>query len=161
MQMPIQSITHEMIKEHRLSPEEYERIEGILGREPSCTELGMFSVMWSEHCSYKNTRPLLKGFPTKSPRILVGAGEENAGIVDIGDGIAIAFKIESHNHPSAVEPFQGAATGVGGIIRDIFTMGARPICSVNSLRFGPITNQVGDDPALRERLKTSESSGVR
>ncbi|MGA9779358.1 MAG: phosphoribosylformylglycinamidine synthase subunit PurL, partial [Verrucomicrobiia bacterium] len=101
---------------------------------------GIFSVMWSEHCSYKNTRPLLKTFPTKSRKILVGAGEENAGIIDIGDGLAIAFKIESHNHPSAVEPFQGAATGVGGIVRDIFTMGARPICSVNSLRFGPITN---------------------
>jgi len=96
-------------------------------------------VMWSEHCSYKNTRPLLKTFPTKSPKILVGAGEENAGIIDIGDGIAIAFKIESHNHPSAVEPFQGATTGVGGIVRDIFTMGARPVCAVNSLRFGPIT----------------------
>src|SRR5262249_46451509 len=94
---------------------------------------------WSEHCSYKNTRPLLKTFPTKSPKILVGAGEENAGIIDIGDGLAIAFKIESHNHPSAVEPFQGAATGVGGIVRDIFTMGARPICALNSLRFGPIT----------------------
>src|SRR5207248_2969270 len=117
----------------------YESIKEILGREPSYTELGIFSVMWSEHCSYKNTRPLLKGFPTKSPKILVGAGEENAGIVDIGDGLAIAFKIESHNHPSAVEPFQGAATGVGGIIRDIFTMGARPVCAINSLRFGPIT----------------------
>src|SRR2546427_9708907 len=96
--------------------------------------------MWSEHCSYKNTRPLLKTFPTKSPRILVGAGEENAGVIDIGDGLAIAFKIESHNHPSAVEPFQGAATGVGGIIRDIFTMGARPVAAVDSLRFGPITD---------------------
>jgi phosphoribosylformylglycinamidine (FGAM) synthase-like enzyme len=106
---------------------------------PSYTELGIFSVMWSEHCSYKNTRPLLKTFPTKSPKILVGAGEENAGIIDIGDGIAIAFKIESHNHPSAVEPFQGATTGVGGIVRDIFTMGARPVCAFNSLRFGPIT----------------------
>ncbi|MDB6063902.1 MAG: purL [Pedosphaera sp.] len=120
-------------------PDEYERIKGILGREPNYTELGIFSVMWSEHCSYKNSRPLLKTFPTKSPKILVGAGEENAGIIDIGDGLAIAFKIESHNHPSAVEPFQGAATGVGGIIRDIFTMGARPICAINSLRFGPIT----------------------
>src|SRR5207247_5939635 len=108
--------------------------------EPSYTELGIFSVMWSEHCSYKNTRPLLKTFPTKSPRILVGAGEENAGVIDIGDGLAIAFKIESHNHPSAVEPFQGAATGVGGIIRDIFTMGARPVAAINSLRFGPITD---------------------
>src|SRR5258705_4006701 len=97
--------------------------------------------MWSEHCSYKNTRPLLKTFPTKSPKILVGAGEENAGIIDIGDGLAIAFKIESHNHPSAVEPFQGAATGVGGIHRDIFTMGARPICALNSLRFG----ELGDE----------------
>src|SRR3954463_1691132 len=133
------AITPELIRKHNLAPEEYEKIKSILGREPNYTELGIFSVMWSEHCSYKNTRPLLKGFPTKSPRILVGAGEENAGIIDIGDGLAIAFKIESHNHPSAVEPFQGAATGVGGIIRDIFTMGARPVCSLNSLRFGPIT----------------------
>jgi len=132
-------ITPELVQKHNLTPDEYQRIEEILGRPPNYTELGIFSVMWSEHCSYKNTRPLLKGFPTKSPKILVGAGEENAGIVDIGDGLAIAFKIESHNHPSAVEPFQGAATGVGGIIRDIFTMGARPICSINSLRFGPIT----------------------
>jgi len=134
------AITPAMIKQHGLTPEEFERIKGILGREPNYTELGIFSVMWSEHCSYKNSRPLLKTFPTKSPKILVGAGEENAGIIDIGDGLAIAFKIESHNHPSAVEPFQGAATGVGGIIRDIFTMGARPICAINSLRFGPITN---------------------
>ncbi len=137
------SITPELIQKHGLTPSEYEQIKSILGREPGYTELGIFSVMWSEHCSYKNTRPLLKGFPTKSPKILVGAGEENAGIVDIGDGLAIAFKIESHNHPSAVEPFQGAATGVGGIVRDIFTMGARPICALNSLRFGPIT----EDPA--------------
>jgi len=132
-------ITSELVQKHNLTSEEFERIKGILGREPNYTELGIFSVMWSEHCSYKNSRPLLKTFPTKSPRILVGAGEENAGIIDIGDGLAIAFKIESHNHPSAVEPFQGAATGVGGIIRDIFTMGARPICALNSLRFGPIT----------------------
>jgi len=134
------TVTPEQVKKHGLTPEEFERIKGILGREPNFTELGIFSVMWSEHCSYKNTRPLLKGFPTKSPRILVGAGEENAGIIDIGDGLAIAFKIESHNHPSAVEPFQGAATGVGGIIRDIFTMGARPVCAVNSLRFGELTS---------------------
>ncbi|MGC8828941.1 MAG: phosphoribosylformylglycinamidine synthase subunit PurL [Verrucomicrobiia bacterium] len=133
-------ITPELVKQHNLSAEEYEQIKAILGREPTYTELGIFSVMWSEHCSYKNTRPLLKTFPTKSPRILVGAGEENAGIIDIGDGLAIAFKIESHNHPSAVEPFQGAATGVGGIIRDIFTMGARPLCVLDSLRFGDITN---------------------
>jgi phosphoribosylformylglycinamidine synthase len=133
------SITPELVQEHGLTAEEYERIKSLLGREPTYTELGIFSVMWSEHCSYKNTRPLLKTFPTQSPKVLVGAGEENAGIIDIGDGLAIAFKIESHNHPSAVEPFQGAATGVGGIIRDIFTMGARPVCAVNSLRFGPIT----------------------
>ena len=134
------AITPELVAKHNLTPDEYAHAKQILGREPSYTELGIFSVMWSEHCSYKNTRPLLKTFPTKSKKILVGAGEENAGIIDIGDGLAIAFKIESHNHPSAVEPFQGAATGVGGIVRDIFTMGARPICSVNSLRFGPITN---------------------
>jgi phosphoribosylformylglycinamidine synthase len=142
MQEP--AITPELVQKHNLTPEEYSKIKEILGREPSYTELGIFSVMWSEHCSYKNTRPLLKTFPTKSPKILVGAGEENAGIIDIGDGLAIAFKIESHNHPSAVEPFQGAATGVGGIVRDIFTMGARPVCAINSLRFGPIS-KVGDD----------------
>ena len=136
------AITSELVAKHNLTPEEYAHVKEVLGRVPSYTELGIFSVMWSEHCSYKNTRPLLKTFPTKSPKILVGAGEENAGIIDIGDGIAIAFKVESHNHPSAVEPFQGAATGVGGIVRDIFTMGARPICAVNSLRFGPITPDV-------------------
>ena len=134
------AITPELVAKHNLTPDEYAHVKQVLGREPSYTELGIFSVMWSEHCSYKNTRPLLKTFPTKSPKILVGAGEENAGIIDIGDGLAIAFKMESHNHPSAVEPFQGAATGVGGIVRDIFTMGARPICSVNSLRFGPIAD---------------------
>ena len=135
------AITLELVAKHNLTPEEYAHAKVILGgREPSYTELGIFSVMWSEHCSYKNTRPLLKTFPTKSPKILVGAGEENAGIIDIGDGLAIAFKIESHNHPSAVEPFQGAATGVGGIIRDIFTMGARPVCALNSLRFGELSN---------------------
>jgi phosphoribosylformylglycinamidine synthase len=142
------AITPELVAKHNLTPEEYAHAVDILGRTPSYTELGIFSVMWSEHCSYKNTKPLLKTFPTKSPKILVGAGEENAGIIDIGDGIAIAFKIESHNHPSAVEPFQGATTGVGGIVRDIFTMGARPVCAVNSLRFGPITaNGKADDGA--------------
>ena len=139
------AITPELVAQHNLTPDEYQKILDLLGRVPSYTELGIFSVMWSEHCSYKNTRPLLKTFPTKSRKILVGAGEENAGIIDIGDGLAIAFKIESHNHPSAVEPFQGAATGVGGIVRDIFTMGARPICSVNSLRFGPIVKDVAAD----------------
>jgi phosphoribosylformylglycinamidine synthase len=141
-------ITPDLVRKHNLTPEEFEKIITILGRQPSYTELGVFSVMWSEHCSYKNTRPLLKTLPTKSPRILVGAGEENAGIIDIGDGLAIAFKIESHNHPSAVEPFQGAATGVGGIIRDIFTMGARPVCAINSLRFGPI---LGNGSAANNR----------
>jgi phosphoribosylformylglycinamidine synthase len=140
------AITPELVAKHNLTADEYQKILAILGREPSYTELGIFSVMWSEHCSYKNTRPLLKTFPTKSPKILVGAGEENAGIIDIGDGLAIAFKIESHNHPSAVEPFQGAATGVGGIVRDIFTMGARPVCAVNSLRFGPIMEDCPPSP---------------
>jgi len=154
--MPDPAITPELIKQHGLTPDEFDRIRGILGRAPNYTELGIFSVMWSEHCSYKNSRPLLKTFPTKSPKILVGAGEENAGIVDIGDGLAIAFKIESHNHPSAVEPFQGAATGVGGIIRDIFTMGARPVCAVNSLRFGPITR---DEPRALSNNAPAGSAG--
>ncbi len=131
-------VTPEVVKQHGLTPEEFERIKKIIGREPNFTELGIFSVMWSEHCSYKNSRRELKKFPTSGPNILVKAGEENAGVVDIGDGWAVAFKIESHNHPSAIEPFQGAATGVGGIIRDIFTMGARPEFCLNSLRFGPI-----------------------
>ncbi len=152
------AITPELVSKHNLTPEEFEKIKAILGREPSYTELGIFSVMWSEHCSYKNTRPLLKTFPTKSPRILVGAGEENAGIIDIGDGLAIAFKIESHNHPSAVEPFQGAATGVGGIIRDIFTMGARPVCAINSLRFGPI--DAGASAVNNRRLFSGVVSGI-
>src|ERR1700724_3358670 len=133
-------VTPELVAKHGLTPEEFERIKKILGREPNFTELGIFSVMWSEHCSYKNSRLELKKFPTTGPNILVKAGEENAGVVDIGDGWAIAFKMESHNHPSAIEPFQGAATGVGGIIRDIFTMGARPEFCLNSLRFGSIDN---------------------
>jgi phosphoribosylformylglycinamidine synthase II len=133
-------VTPEIVERHGLTPEEFERIKKILRREPNLTELGIFSVMWSEHCSYKNSRKELKKFPTSGPNILVKAGEENAGVVDIGDGWAVAFKIESHNHPSAIEPFQGAATGVGGIIRDIFTMGARPEFCLNSLRFGPITD---------------------
>jgi phosphoribosylformylglycinamidine synthase len=153
------AITPELVAKHNLTPEEYAHAVEILGRTPSYTELGIFSVMWSEHCSYKNTKPLLKTFPTKSPKILVGAGEENAGIIDIGDGIAIAFKIESHNHPSAVEPFQGAATGVGGIVRDIFTMGARPVCAVNSLRFGPITeNEMGSARASRAAVDASSTA---
>jgi phosphoribosylformylglycinamidine synthase subunit PurL len=149
------AVTPELVAKHNLTPEEYQKILEILGRTPNYTELGIFSVMWSEHCSYKNTRPLLKTFPTKSPKILVGAGEENAGIIDIGDGLAIAFKIESHNHPSAVEPFQGAATGVGGIIRDIFTMGARPVCAINSLRFGPIVQECGMNGTAKEEHAAS------
>src|SRR5712672_895385 len=132
-------ITPELVAEHGLTPDEYARILKILGREPNLTELGVFSVMWSEHCSYKSSRIHLKRLPTQAPQVLQGPGE-NAGVVDIGDGLAAAFKMESHNHPSYVEPFQGAATGVGGILRDIFTMGARPIAVLDSLRFGPITS---------------------
>ena len=131
-------VTFELAKEHGLNKEEWEKILKILGRTPTFTELGVFSVMWSEHCSYKNSIAQLKTLPRSGGRLLVGAGEENAGLVDIGDDLAVAFKIESHNHPSAVEPYQGAATGVGGIMRDIFTMGARPIASLNSLRFGSL-----------------------
>ncbi len=134
------SITPEMIREHGLTPEEFEKIKQLLGgREPTRTELGIFSVMWSEHCSYKSSRVHLKRLPTRSKLVVQGPGE-NAGIVDIGDGWACAFKIESHNHPSFIEPFQGAATGVGGILRDIFTMGARPVAIMDSLRFGPISS---------------------
>ena len=143
----------EQIAAERLKPEEYEEIVQRLGRHPNKAELGMFGVMWSEHCCYKNSRPLLKQFPTEGDRILVGPGE-NAGVVDLGDGLQLAFKIESHNHPSAVEPFQGAATGVGGILRDIFTMGARPIALLNSLRFGNL-----DDPKT-QRLFKGVVSGI-
>jgi phosphoribosylformylglycinamidine synthase subunit PurL len=134
------TITAELIAQHQLTPTEYQTIVRILGREPSYTELGIFSVMWSEHCSYKSSRVHLKKLPTRSKLVVQGPGE-NAGIIDIGDGWCIAFKIESHNHPSFIEPFQGAATGVGGILRDIFTMGARPIACMDSLRFGSL-----DDP---------------
>ncbi len=150
-----QPITPELVKKHGLLADEYAVIKRTLHREPTLTELGIFSVMWSEHCAYKNTRPLLKQFPTtkagdttKYGRVLVKAGEENAGIIDVGDGWAIAFKIESHNHPSAVEPFEGAATGAGGIIRDIFTMGARPVLLTDSLRFGNL-----DSPATKRLLR--------
>jgi phosphoribosylformylglycinamidine synthase subunit PurL len=133
-------ISPETIEAHGLTAEEYERICSILKREPNLTELGMFSVMWSEHCSYKSSRTHLKRLPTKGPIVLQGPGE-NAGVIDLGEGLAAVFKIESHNHPSFIEPFQGAATGVGGIIRDIFTMGARPIALLNSLRFGPLESK--------------------
>ena len=132
-------VTPELAAEHGLSAEEYGRIRKILGHDPNFTELGIFSVMWSEHCSYKSSKAHLRRLPTRAPQVLQGPGE-NAGVVDIGDGLAAAFKMESHNHPSYVEPFQGAATGVGGILRDIFTMGARPIAVLDSLRFGPISS---------------------
>jgi phosphoribosylformylglycinamidine synthase len=143
----------EEIAAEGLKPEEYEEIVRRLGRHPNKAELGMFGVMWSEHCCYKNSRPLLKQFPTTGERILVGPGE-NAGVVDLGDGLQLAFKIESHNHPSAVEPFQGAATGVGGILRDIFTMGARPIALLNSLRFGSL------EDARTKRLFNGVVAGI-
>jgi phosphoribosylformylglycinamidine synthase II len=136
--MPEPLVTLELALQHGLSEEEYDRILSILGRTPTYTELGVYSVMWSEHCSYKNSLSVIRTLPTKGSNLLTEAGDENAGLVDIGDGLAIAFKIESHNHPSAVEPLQGAATGVGGILRDVFTMGARPIAVLDSLRFGDL-----------------------
>src|SRR5215813_13338087 len=143
---PTLAITPEIVREHGLTPEEYEKVKQLLGgREPTITELGIFSVMWSEHCSYKSSRVHLKRLPTRSKLVVQGPGE-NAGIIDIGDGWACAFKIESHNHPSFIEPFQGATTGVGGILRDIFTMGARPVAVMDSLRFGPIAeSKTGKD----------------
>ncbi|OFW38993.1 MAG: phosphoribosylformylglycinamidine synthase II [Acidobacteria bacterium RIFCSPLOWO2_12_FULL_60_22] len=155
-------ITAQLVEEHNLTAEEYERILRILGREPSIAELGIFSVMWSEHCSYKSSRPHLKRFPTSGAAVVQGPGE-NAGIVDIGHGWVCAFKIESHNHPSFVEPLQGAATGVGGILRDIFTMGARPIAVMDSLRFGPVTERAdfpGINAALNRRILRGVVSGI-
>ncbi len=136
-------VTPEVVADHGLSPEEYERVRALMGRDPTFTELGIFSAMWSEHCGYKNSKRVLRLLPTEAPWVIQGPGE-NAGVIDIGDGYALAFKIESHNHPSAVEPYQGAATGVGGILRDIFTMGARPIAVLDSLRFGDL-----DTPRVR------------
>src|SRR4051794_18070450 len=152
------AITPDLIAQHQLTTAEYQKIVDILGREPRYTELGIFSVMWSEHCSYKSSRLHLKRLPTRSKLVVQGPGE-NAGIIDIGDGWACAFKIESHNHPSFIEPFQGAATGVGGILRDIFTMGARPIAVMDSLRFGPIT---GTDPSIHKNHSVLEGvvSGI-
>src|SRR4026207_1185633 len=128
-------ISAELLDQHGRSASEYQKIVGILKREPTLTELGIFSVMWSEHCSYKSSRVHLRKFPTSGARVVQGPGE-NAGVIDIGDGGVAAFKMESHSHPSFIEPYQGAATGVGGILRDIFTMGARPIACLDSLRFG-------------------------
>ncbi len=157
--MPDPAVTPELVAKHGITPEEYARIKDILKREPNFTELGIFSVMWSEHCSYKNSRLELRKFPTTGPRVLVKAGEENAGVVDIGDGWGVAFKMESHNHPSAVEPFQGAATGVGGILRDIFTMGARPVFLMDSLRFGDI-RPGKPNAATNRRLLAGVVSGI-
>ena len=133
-------VCREEAKKLGLTDVEYDEILKVLGREPNYLELNLYSVMWSEHCSYKNSKPVLKRFPTQGPQVLQGPGE-NAGIVDIGDNLAVAMKVESHNHPSAIEPYQGAATGAGGMIRDIFTMGARPIALLNSLRFGSLDNK--------------------
>ena len=127
--------TDKLLAEHGMSREEYAVLLKVLGREPTLAEFGVSAAMWSEHCSYKSTRIWLKQLPTKAPHVICGPGE-NAGVIDIGDGLAAVFKIESHNHPSFIEPYQGAATGVGGILRDVFTMGARPIANLNALRFG-------------------------
>jgi phosphoribosylformylglycinamidine synthase subunit PurL len=143
------TVTSELLAQHSITAEEYSRILAALGRTPSLTELGIYSVMWSEHCSYKSSRVHLRRLPTKSDRVVQGPGE-NAGIIDVGDGWACAFKIESHNHPSYIEPFQGAATGVGGILRDIFTMGARPLAVMDSLRFGPIENGAAEAALVRK-----------
>jgi len=151
------AITPETLRSHGLTADEYERIKSLLGgREASITELGIFSVMWSEHCSYKSSRVHLKRLPTHSRRVLQGPGE-NAGIIDIGDGWACAFKIESHNHPSFIEPFQGATTGVGGILRDIFTMGARPVAVMDSLRFGPIVDARANSKAAGEGARPTQA----
>jgi phosphoribosylformylglycinamidine synthase II len=154
------AITPDVVREHGITPDEYEKIKRLLdGREPTITELGIFSVMWSEHCSYKSSRVHLKRLPTRSKLVLQGPGE-NAGIIDIGDGWACAFKIESHNHPSFIEPFQGAATGVGGILRDIFTMGARPVAVMDSLRFGPIAESKAADngvPSTQSEIHKNHS----
>src|SRR5215469_7340310 len=165
-------ITAELAAEHGLTEEEFARVQKILGRDPSFTELGIFSVMWSEHCSYKSSKVHLKRLPTSGSRVIQGPGE-NAGVVDIGDGLCAVFKIESHNHPSFVEPFQGAATGVGGILRDIFTMGARPVAVLDSLRFGPLLangfvasgvktpeEKVGVTAGLKPRLSTATLDGT-
>src|SRR4029079_4518809 len=141
-----EGLTPDIIAEHGLSPDEYQRLVAALGREPRLTELGIFSVMWSEHCSYKSSKVWLKKLPTEGPQVIQGPGE-NAGVVDLGDGQAAVFKMESHNHPSYIEPYQGAATGVGGIMRDVFTMGARPVANMNALRVG-----AADHPKTRHLL---------
>ncbi len=146
-------ITPELVREHNLTAAEYARIEALLGRPATFAELGIFSALWSEHCSYKHSKPILKTLPTTGPQVVQGPGE-NAGVLRLPDGWAVAFKIESHNHPSAVEPYQGAATGVGGILRDVFTMGARPVALLNSLRFGAL------DEARNRYLVTGVVRGI-
>src|SRR5262245_6341390 len=146
-------VTPDLAVAHGLTRDEYDRVVDLLGREPTYAELGLFSALWSEHCAYKHSRVFLRRLPTSAPHVLQGPGE-NAGIVDVGDGLGIVFKVESHNHPSFIEPFQGAATGVGGILRDIFTMGARPIAVLDSLRFAEPA-----DPKAR-RLLTGVVSGI-
>ncbi len=153
------AITPDVVAQHGLAPDEYEKIKTLMGREPNITELGVFSVMWSEHCSYKSSRVHLKRLPTTGPRVIVPPGE-NAGVIDIGDDWCVAFKVESHNHPSFIEPFQGAATGVGGILRDVFTMGARPVAAMNSLRFGPLSPPRHGD-AENERRRDDISASQR
>ena len=145
------TITPELVAEHGLKPDEYERILQLIGREPTITELGIFSAMWNEHCSYKSSKIHLKTLPTKAPWVIQGPGE-NAGVISIGDGLAVVFKMESHNHPSYIEPYQGAATGVGGILRDVFTMGARPVACLNALSFG--------DPKSNVNGATNSIAGV-
>src|SRR5947207_1701504 len=151
-------VTPQLLREHGLTEQEYQKILKTLGRTPTLAELGIFSVMWSEHCSYKSSKIHLKRLPTRSKVVVQGPGE-NAGIIDIGEGWVCAFKIESHNHPSFIEPFQGAATGVGGILRDIFTMVARPVAVMDSLRFGPITAAKADKSvrATREEIHRNHS----
>ena len=157
-------ITEELVAAHGLKPDEYQRILALIGRTPTLTELGIFSAMWNEHCSYKSSKKWLRTLPTTGPQVICGPGE-NAGVVDIGDGQALVFKMESHNHPSYIEPYQGAATGVGGILRDVFTMGARPIAAMNALSFGEPSasedeiagpRRGGRHRRLRQRLRRSD-----
>jgi len=148
----------EVLAAHKLSFADYEHMKEILGREPNLVEIGIFSAMWSEHCSYKSSKKYLNGFPTKAPWVIQGPGE-NAGVIDIGDGMAAVFKMESHNHPSYIEPFQGAATGVGGILRDIFTMGARPVANLNSLRFGDVDGD-GETERYQRHLVRGVVDGI-
>jgi phosphoribosylformylglycinamidine synthase len=153
-------ITPALVAEHGLTPDEYQRLVDMLGRVPTFTELGVVSALWSEHCSYKHSRPILRTLPTKAPYVLQGPGE-NAGVISVGDGIAVAFKIESHNHPSAVEPYQGAATGVGGILRDVFTMGARPIADARLAALRVARPPARPLPVRRCRERASATTATR